>query len=89
MSDPTQTTDRTSTAAIVTYVVLGQFFAVLVGVFALIAAGVKVDPVMLGVLGGLITATVASVSAVVGYWVGASAGGKTANAALAQIAAQP
>ncbi|MDB5448752.1 MAG: hypothetical protein JWQ97_4069 [Phenylobacterium sp.] len=79
--------DRLSTQAIVTYVLLLQFNLVGAGIFALILAKVDVSPVMLGVLGGLITAVTASVSGATGYWLGSSAGSKASAAALAQIAA--
>jgi hypothetical protein len=78
--------DRTSTQAIVTYVLLGQFNAVGVGIFALIAFGVKIDPVMLGVLGGLIAAVTNAVSLAIGFWLGSSSGSKTQSATIAQLA---
>lgn len=78
--------DRTSTQAIVTYVLLGQFNAVGVGIFALIAFGVKIDPVMLGVLGGLIAAVTNAVSLAIGFWLGSSSGSKAASATIAQLA---
>lgn len=82
-------TDRTSTQAIVTYVLLGQFNLVGLGIFVLIFVGVKIDPVMLGVLGGLIAAVTNAVSLAIGYWLGSSSGSKSATAALAQIAQAP
>lgn len=78
--------ERASTAAIVTYAALGLFAAVLIGVFTVIFFQIKVDGVMLGVLGGLISAVVSLATTAVGFWVGASVGGKDANARLAQLA---
>lgn len=88
MTDTTITPsqDRTSTQAIVTYVLLAQFNLVVAGVFVLIIMKVNVDSALLGVLGGLIAAVTTAVSGAVGYWLGSSAGSKASNAALAQIA---
>jgi hypothetical protein len=81
--------DRSSTQAIVTYVLLAQFNAVGLGIFILIFLGTKVDPVMLGVLGGLIAAVTNAVSLAIGFWLGSSSGSKSAQTVLAQIASAP
>lgn len=78
--------ERTSTQAIVTYVLLAQFNLVGLGVFLLIFFEVTVSDVMLGVLGALIAAVTNAVSLAIGYWLGSSSGSKTANASLAEIA---
>lgn len=78
--------DWATVQAIVTYILLGQFSLVVLGVFLLIAYGVKVDSALLGVLGGLIAAVTTAVSGAVGYWLGSSAGSKASTAALAQLA---
>ncbi len=86
MSDPIDR-ERTGVAAVVTYIALGQFSFVIICTFALAAWGPKeIDPVMVGILGTIIAAVISTVSGATGYWIGASAGGKTANAALAQLA---
>lgn len=85
VSSPT-VSERMSTAAIVTYASLGLLAAVLLGVFLVIFFGVKVDGVMLGVLGGLISAVVGLATTAVGFWVGSSVGGRDANARLGQLA---
>lgn len=82
----TPSQDRTSTQAIVTYVLLMQFNLVVLGVFILIIMKVSVDSALLGVLGGLIAAVTTAVSGAVGYWLGSSASSKASGAALAQLA---
>lgn len=87
MSDtPTSAGERTSTQALVTYILLAQFALVVAGVFLLILLKVTVDSALLGVLGGLIAAVTTAVSGAVGYWLGSSAGSKASTAALAQLA---
>jgi hypothetical protein len=88
-ADAAPVTDRASTQAIVTYVLLAQFNLVGVGIFALIFTRAKVDPVMLGVLGGLIAAVTNAVSLAIGFWLGSSSGSKSAQSVLAQIASGP
>lgn len=82
--------ERMGVAAIVTYIALAQFTFVLLATFALAAWGPKgedgLDPVMVGLLGTIIAAVISLVTGAAGYWIGASAGGKVANAALAQLA---
>lgn len=78
--------DRWSVQATVTYILLAQFSLVVLGVFLLIIMKVSVDSALLGVLGGLIAAVTTAVSGATGYWLGSSAGSKTASAALVQLA---
>ena len=78
--------DRFSTPAIISYVILSIFAGTIFQVFELIRWRVGISPEMLGVLGGLIGVETTGVAGVTGFWIGASAGGKAANAALAQLA---
>lgn len=75
-----------SVAAVITYILLGQLSLIMVGVFMIIFFNAKVEAVMLGVLGGLITSVTGQAGVAVGFWVGSSSSSKAANAALAQIA---
>lgn len=78
--------DHVSPASIISYVVLAIFALTVAGVFALVGLKVDVDPVMLTVLGAVVTAVTGSVTGVLGFWMGSSSGAKTSNAALAQLA---
>lgn len=75
-----------ATAALISYAVLAIFALTVAGVFALIGYKVSVDPVMLTILGAVITAVTAAMTGVLGFWMGSSSGAKTSNAALAQLA---
>ncbi len=86
MTTPDHSRGDVTTAAAVTFVALGLFGATILGVFVLIVLHLTIEPVMLGVLGTLMGTLTTIVSGAAGYWVGGSSGGKTANAALAQIA---
>ncbi len=78
--------DRASTQALISYAILTIFALTVSAVFWLIFKRIEPSSVMIGVLGGLIGVETTAVSGVIGYWIGASSGGKTANAALAQLA---
>lgn len=78
--------EQTSTAAIVTYIALAELGLSLIAVLALIILRRPIDPVMVGILGTILGTITTIAVAAAGFWVGGSAGGKTANAALAQIA---
>ncbi|HEY3694190.1 hypothetical protein [Phenylobacterium sp.] len=78
--------EQTSTAAIVTYIALGELGLSLIAVLVLIILRRPIDPVMVGILGTILGTITTIAVAAAGFWVGGSAGGKTANAALAQIA---
>lgn len=82
----TDTHDARTTPAIVTFIVLAILFMVDAAVFALIGNHQTVEPAMLTVLGQIQGGAQTLAVGAVAYWVGASVGGKTANAALAQLA---
>lgn len=57
-----------------------------IGIFIVIAFRVQLDPVMAGVLGAYAGATYADKSVILNFLYGNSQSGKTANAALSQLA---
>lgn len=78
--------EATSTAAIVTFVVLAILTMVDGATYALVGFRVVVEPAMLTVIGQIQGGAQTLAVGAAAYWVGASQGGKTANAALAQLA---
>ena len=86
MSEHPVTADRTSTAAIVTYIALGMLALDTVGIYVLLALRIAVTDVMVGILGGQLSTHATIAVGAVGFWVAGTASGKATNAALAQIA---
>lgn len=86
MAENPSDTGARSVPAIITYFLLGQTTLLIVLVFAIIVLGTKVEGEMIGILGGLISSITGAAGIAVGYWVGSSAGAKSANAAVAQLA---
>lgn len=86
MTDIAPPAERFGPQALISYFVLGLFGLTGFCIFQLIHDGLEIKPVILGVLGGWIGVLTTATAGVIGYWVGASVGGKAANAALAQLA---
>lgn len=78
--------DRLSVPAILAYVCLAQLTMFGLALFWLIGAKIHLDAVVVGLLGAFFTSITSNAALALGYHLGASVGGKTANAALAQIA---
>lgn len=78
--------EHSSTAAIITYIVLAQFTAAMIGVGVMAGMKITIASEMIGIIGTLVAAVNSLASGAVGYWMGSSSGNKTANAALAQLA---
>lgn len=85
MSEPSGN-DRFSVPAILAYLCLGQMILFGVALFRLIEMKIHLDAVVVGLLGAFFTSITSNAALALGYHLGASVGGKTANAALAQIA---
>ncbi len=81
-----QTHDRASVPAILAYICLAQLTLFGGALFYLIVTVTTFDAVVVGLLGAFLTSITSNAALALGYHLGASVGGKTANAALAQIA---
>jgi hypothetical protein len=75
-----------SAVAIISYIILAQLTLAGLGVFVIIALQVTVEPVMVGVLSGLITGVVAGSGTVGGFWLASSVGSRATSSAMAQLA---
>lgn len=75
-----------STVAIISYLLIAQFTLVAGGVFGIIYNRIPVEAVILTVLGGIITAAVAGLATVGGFWLAGAIGNKDDRAALRQLA---
>lgn len=78
--------DRSSVPAILAYICLAQIGIFGMMLFWVVIKKIHLDAVVVGLLGSFFTSIFSNASLALGYHLGASVGGKTANAALAQIA---
>lgn len=76
----------TSTTAIISYLMMGMFAMVSLGVFCLLIFRVPVQDTMLALIGAIITAAVAGPAVVGGFWLASSSGAKANSAAIRQLA---
>lgn len=81
-ADPNAASSRTGVAAIVTYILLVQFFSAGAAVITMIATGVKADAVLLALLSGMVGSLTTMVIGAVGFWIGSSVGAKASGDAL-------
>ena len=72
--------------ALISFAFMALWFVLQIGVFAIIFTGVKVEVVMLTIIGGEEAAANTLLAAVAAYWLAASIGTKRSNAALAKMA---
>lgn len=79
-------TSPLSTAAIISYLLIGVFVLVVLLLFGLIYNGKTIGEAMIGVIGGIIAAVTTALGAVYGFWLASSAGSRQNSAALRQIA---
>lgn len=80
----------TGSPALISFVVLAIWLLTIVGLFVILVEGVDIDPVLIGLLGGVLSTETAAVGAVTGFWLANSLNsnraGAAKDAALSQIA---
>ena len=77
-----------SVPALISYLSIILFAYVATWVFCLVVFRIAVEPAMLTVLGGIVTAATAALGAVLAYWLAASINANKSNAAKDAIIAQ-
>ncbi len=74
--------------AIITFVLLAQFFIVTLGVFWLAMSGSKVEAVVVGLVSAVVTALTNALSAITGFWLANSLNANRSGAAKDAVIGQ-